>query len=423
LLCCTYLFLAQTASSRQRSPMPAMEAEPDCRGTWPAQPFLAPNPPSRKSLLDWLAGKASSGSRAVSASVLAVLGLMSLLRASRVARRLVASRSRPPEPPESTMHKMLLRLIVPPFLVLGLMGPIQGQTVSDFKVTLLGTGTPQPRADRFGPSTLVEAGDQKLLFDAGRGVPIRLGQLNIPIGKITALFITHYHSDHTAGIPDIWLTGWLPPPYAKRTTPFHVVGPPGAKALMANLEKAYALDIKIRLEDQKLPVEGIATLVEEFNKDGVVYENNGVKVIAFEVDHGAAIKPAVGYRVEYKGHSVLISGDTRYNENVVKFGAGVDLLIHEVAIARPELMSNPAVKVILAHHTMPREAGMVFARAKPKLAVYTHIDLQSTPQVPEASLDDLVAETRQTYGGPLEIGEDLMSFEIGDQVTVRRFKP
>lgn len=321
------------------------------------------------------------------------------------------------------MLKCFLHFALLPFLLLGLAGPIYGQTENDFKVTLLGTGTPQPRPDRFGPSTLVEAGDQILLFDAGRGVPIRLTQLKIPIGKITALFLTHYHSDHTSGIPDLWLTGWLPPPYARRSAPFHVIGPVGAKALMSNLEKAYALDIKIRLEDQKLPPEGIATNVVEFDKDGVVYEKNGVKVIAFEVDHGPAIKPAVGYRIEYKDHSVLISGDTRYNQNVIKYGTGVDLLIHEVALARPELMSNLFVKVILAHHTTPREAGMVFTQAKPKLAVYTHIDLQSTPHVPEASLNDLVAETRQTYGGPLEVGEDLMSFEIGDQVTVRRFNP
>ena len=167
------------------------------------------------------------------------------------------------------MYKTLLRAIVPPFLILGLMGPIQGQAVSDFKVTLLGTGTPQPKADRFGPSTLVEAGDQKLLFDAGRGVPIRLRQLKVPIGNITALFLTHYHSDHTVGLPDIWLTGWLPTPYAKRTKPFHVIGPVGAKALMSNLEKAYALDIKIWIEDQKLPAAGVATVVDEFDKDGV----------------------------------------------------------------------------------------------------------------------------------------------------------
>jgi ribonuclease Z len=128
------------------------------------------------------------------------------------------------------------------------------------------------------------------------------------------------------------------------------------------------------------------------------------------------------YRIDYKGHSVVISGDTRYNESVIKYGAGTDLLIHEVAMARPALMEIPAVQRILAHHTTPKEAGMVFSKAKPKLAVYTHIVLQSNAQVPEPTLDDLVAETRQTYSGPLEVGEDLTSFEIGDTVIIHRFK-
>ncbi len=191
---------------------------------------------------------------------------------------------------------------------------------------------------------------------------------------------------------------------------------------MSNLEKAYALDIKIRLEDEKLPPEGIATFVEEFEKDGVVYEKNGVKVVAFEVNHGPAIKPAVGYRIEYKGHSVVISGDTRYDQNVIKYGTGADLLVHEVGSARPELLATSVpVQRIIAHHTTPREAGMVFSQAKPKMAVYTHIVLQSNEKIPEPTLDEVVAETRQTYSGPLVVGEDLMSFEIGDNVTVHRY--
>jgi ribonuclease Z len=304
------------------------------------------------------------------------------------------------------------------------MGPSVSRAESDFTVTLLGTSSPAPRPDRFGPSTLVEAGDQKLLFDAGRGVPIRLRQRNVPLGKINTLFITHYHSDHISGIPDVWLTGWLPTPYGRRPTPFHVIGPVGAKVLMSNLEKAYALDITIRLEDEKLPPEGIATIVDEFDKDGIVYEKNGVKVIAFEVEHGPAIKPAVGYRIEYKGRSAVISGDTRYNQNVIRYGSGADVLIHEVASARPELLATSVpVQRIIAHHTTPREAGMVFAQAKPKMAAYTHIVLPSNEQFPESTLDEVIAETRQTYNGPLEVGEDLMAFEIGDTITVRRYRP
>ena len=293
---------------------------------------------------------------------------------------------------------------------------------SDFRITLLGTGTPVPRPDRFGPSTLVEAGDQTLLIDAGRGATIRLYQLGIPIGRVDALLLTHYHSDHTVGIPDLWLIGWLQSHFGTRVRPLRVIGPTGARTLMSSLEKAYADDIKIRMADENLPPEGVAVDVEEFDSDRVVYDKNGVKVIAFEVDHGDVIKPAYGYRIEYGGRVAVISSDTRYNENVVKYGTGADLLIHEVAIVRPELMAIDYIQRIMAHHTTAQEAGVVFARTKPKLAAYTHLVFLANEKVPPADMADLIAETRQTYDGPLEVGEDLMSFEIGDTVTVRRHR-
>ena len=294
------------------------------------------------------------------------------------------------------------------------------KAASDFRVTLLGTGTPTPRPDRFGPSTLIEAGEQKLLIDAGRGATIRLYQIGVPIGRIDALLLTHYHSDHTVGVPDLWLTGWLQSHFAARTKPFRVIGPAGAKALMSHIERAYALDVKTRIEDEKLPAEGVAVEVEEFDRDGTVYDRDGLRVIAFEVDHGAAIKPAYGYRFEYGGRAVVISGDTRHCENVVKFGTGADLLIHEVAIVRPELASEPFIQRIMAHHTTAREAGTTFERTKPKLAAFTHLVFPASELVAPASVDELIAETRQTYSGPLEVGEDLMSFEIGETVHVRR---
>src|SRR5262245_64154192 len=143
-------------------------------------------------------------------------------------------------------------------------------------------------------------------------------------------------------------------------------------------------------------------------------------VIAFEVDHGDVIKPAYGYRIEYGGRSVVISGDTRFNENVIKFGTGADLLIHEVAIARPQLMVEGYIQRIMAHHTTAREAGVVFARTGPKLAAYTHLGFLASKDVPPATVADLIAETRTSYDGPLEVGEDLMCFEIGHTVSVKR---
>lgn len=293
---------------------------------------------------------------------------------------------------------------------------------TDFRVTILGSGTPTPRPDRFGSSVLIEAGDQKLLVDAGRGASIRLWQLKIPLGRIDALFITHFHSDHISGIPDLWLTGWLAPPWGQRKTPFRVIGPKGAKMLMSKLEEAYALDINIRLQDEKIPIDGIKTDVTEFGEDGIVFEKDGLTVTAFEVDHGDVIKPAFGYRFDYRGRSAVLSSDTRYHPNVVKYGVGADLLIHEVGAARPELMQIPAMKRILDHHTPPKDAASVFAQARPKLAAYIHMVLPGTDDIPPVTVEELLDETRRYYQGPLEIGEDLMSFDIGDKITVTRFQ-
>src|ERR1051325_7058108 len=183
-----------------------------------------------------------------------------------------------------------------PFLSVLLLGLLCGGFAAagqgDFRLTLLGSGVPIPDPHRFGPATLVEAGEQKLLFDAGRGATIRLWQLKIPFNTVSPLFLTHFHSDHVVGIPDLWLTGWLGGPFGRRKTPFHVIGPTGTKDLMTNLERAFAADIKIRMADENYPAEGIRVVAEEFPGEGVVFEKDGVKVIAFEVDHGEAIKPA-----------------------------------------------------------------------------------------------------------------------------------
>jgi ribonuclease Z len=295
-----------------------------------------------------------------------------------------------------------------------------GAWAQDFKVTLLGTGAPPPLPERLGPSTLVEAGKEKLLFDAGRGATIRLTQISVPIGEINALFLTHFHSDHTSGIPDLWLTGWIGRYYGNRQRPFRIIGPKGTVSLMQNLERAYADDIRIRLADEKNPIEGVEIAPSEYTSDGVVYENNGVKVTAFEVDHGDLIKPAYGYRVDYDGRSAIISGDTRYSANLEKYAQGATLVIHEVAIANQEYYDKtPIVKYIMAHHITPQEAGSLFARLKPKLAAYTHLVFLGSPDHPAPKVADIERTTRETYSGPLALGTDLMAFDVrNDQVIV-----
>lgn len=110
----------------------------------------------------------------------------------------------------------------------------------ELKLTLLGTGSPIPMLERFGPSILVEAGPEKLLIDCGRGASLRLWQLHIPLGSVTAVFLTHLHSDHLVGIPDLWLTGWRPAPFGRRTRAFQIWGPIGTNEMMANLRRAFA---------------------------------------------------------------------------------------------------------------------------------------------------------------------------------------
>jgi ribonuclease Z len=288
-----------------------------------------------------------------------------------------------------------------------------------FKVTLLGTGSPRPLIERFGPSILVEAGSDKLLIDCGRGAAQRLWQLNIPLRDVGSVFLTHLHSDHVMGVPDLWLTGWLATPFGRRTEPFRVSGPAGTREAMSNFEKAFQVDIRSRLTDEKLPPRGISIVAEDI-AEGTVYDRNGVKITAFDVDHGEAIRPALGYRIDFAGRSAVMSGDTRFSENLIKFARGADVVIHEVAAARDELLrSDEASKQILANHTTPQQAGTLFERVKPRLAVYTHIILLG-PAATAVTLQDLVAMTRQTYSGPLEVGEDLMTIGIGDQIEVRR---
>ena len=295
------------------------------------------------------------------------------------------------------------------FVITSASAVAQGQEI---KVTLLGTGCPPAVMNRFGPSILVEAGEQKFLFDAGRGALQRLNQVKVRWRDVQGVFLTHLHSDHVVGFPDLWLTGWLTP---GRDVPLQVWGPRGTKKMMSHLEQAYEYDIRIRLYDDRPSPEGVVILAEDV-AGGFVYEKDGVKITAFEVDH-TPVKPAFGYRIDYAGRSVVLSGDTRVSENLIRHAQGVDLLVHEVAA--PETFQRAGspperAKSVVAHHVTPEQAGEVFSRTKPKLAVYSHIVL------PTATEQDLIPPTRKTYAGPLELGEDLMVMEVGEKVVVRR---
>jgi ribonuclease Z len=279
------------------------------------------------------------------------------------------------------------------------------------RVTLLGTASGPPvRLNRYQMSTLVEAGGQTLLFDCGRGTLLRLAQAGVPITGVNKLFITHLHSDHIVDIPDLYLSGWAARDQRKQS--MEIWGPAGTRAMVANLQKAFAFDIHIRRDvDEHFSAAGIAAITHDV-QEGAVYNHDGVKVTAFLVDHGP-VKPAYGYRVDYAGHSVAISGDTRPSDNLVRVSKGVDVLIHEtidptLIRSNPGNLSPKQVEAIIAHHTSPEQAGEIFTRVQPRLAVFSHY-----PDSP-----NIIPAARRTYSGPLELGEDLMTIEIADKVEV-----
>jgi ribonuclease Z len=268
-------------------------------------------------------------------------------------------------------------------------------------VVLLGSGMgPRVNLQQFGASTLVEAGSVLLLFDCGRGATLRLAQAGVPVGSVSRLFLTHLHSDHVVQIPDLLLTGWAG---GGRTIPLEVWGPRGTREMMADLQRAFAFDIHMRRDvDEKLAADGIKVISHDIN-EGVVLDEQGVKVTAFLVDHGLLV-PAFGYRVDYRGHSLVLSGDTRVSENLIRAAQGVDVLVHEVADAT----TNPDAA---RRHTTPEQAGELFTRVKPRLAVYSHAP----------NTERVITQTRKTYSGPLQGAEDLLTIEIGERIEVRHF--
>ncbi|HEY2187659.1 MAG TPA: MBL fold metallo-hydrolase [Caldimonas sp.] len=184
---------------------------------------------------------------------------------------------------------------------------------------------------------------------------------------------------------------------------------------MANLVAAHEFDIRIRQLDERASAAGVVILAEDIAAS-VVYDEDELKVTAFEVDH-APVAPAFGYRIDYRDRSIVLSGDTRVCENLVRHAEGVDLLVDEVV--SPESyarvgISAEAARTRIEHHTTAQQAGSVFAKTRPRPAVYSHIAPPST------TAPELIAATRATYSGALEVGEDLMVIEVGQAVEVRR---
>ena len=285
------------------------------------------------------------------------------------------------------------------FLSLCMLANISAATDSDeMRVTLLRTGTPYPNAERFGSAILVEVTGKRLLFDCGRGVVIRLAQVRVNLKEIDGLFLTHLHSDHVVGIPDLWLSGW----FLGRDRSLPIWGPPGIRSMAEHLAQAFGFDIRIRqTTPDPLPGKGVEIDAKEIEQ-GEIYNDGSTRVSAFLVDHGA-VKPAFGYRIDSAVHSVVISGDTKFCQNLVDFAKDADCLIHAAWSAGWKNPTPPSKRSFAS----AEDAGRVFAMVKPKLGVVYHYK-------DEEGLGDAV---RKEYKGAFVIARDLMVINIGKTIT------
>ncbi len=286
------------------------------------------------------------------------------------------------------------------------------------KLTLLGTGTPIPDPARRGPGQVVEVGDSLLLVDCGSGVVHRLieagyrREVRGPVRPaIACIALTHLHSDHIVGLPDVLWTAWImrwwdaPPP---------VVGPPGTARLVAGLLEAFAYDVRVRMAGERLQRAWLVPPVVEV-EEGWRMEGDGWRLSAFRVDH-APVDQAFGFRVDADAGSVVISGDTRASENLIRHAQGADLLVHEVyhkqaALALSRTLTDPDAiarrQTILSYHTPSDEVGKVALRAEVGRLVLTHLLLYG------ADPDALRAEVERDFPRPVIVGADLQTFTIG----------
>ncbi len=270
------------------------------------------------------------------------------------------------------------------------------------EVVLLGTGMPYPDPNASGPATAVVIGKRVLLFDAGPGVMRRRKAANLPINGPEALFITHLHSDHTLGYPDLILTSWV----MRRASPFPVYGPRGLRRMTRHLLAAYSEDIRIRTEGLEHEVPGGYRVNVREIRDGLVYQRDGVRVTAIRVPHGSW-KEAFAYRIDTPDRSIVISGDTRPSEALIKASMGVDVLVHEVYSAahlapedRPGGKDWPQYN--REFHTSDVELGAIAARVKPKLLILSHIIRMG------ATDEELLAGVRKSgFAGRVVVGKDL----------------
>ncbi|MBK6494892.1 MAG: MBL fold metallo-hydrolase [Gemmatimonadetes bacterium] len=238
---------------------------------------------------------------------------------------------------------------------------------------VLGSGTPVPDPERAGPAYALVYGERTFLFDAGAGVMRRVAAAGLPIDGVTAAFLTHLHSDHTLGLPDLLLTTWT----MGRRGPFPLIGPPGTRTMVDRLLAAWQEDITARINglEQGQPAGPGVTVIE--SRGGVVYDSAGVRIEAIPVTHGE-FAVAFGYRIVLPTRTIVLSGDTGPGDALLAAARGADLLVHESYPSvrlKPEARPGGDAWPAYMHsvHTSDVEVGQLAVRANVKQVVLTHI--------------------------------------------------
>jgi ribonuclease Z len=292
-------------------------------------------------------------------------------------------------------------------------------------VGLAGAGAPLPDGKRVAPCAFVIAGKKLFIVDSGPGSTRQMELMRLPLGDITAVLLTHYHSDHIGGLGELLLKSWAG---GARKEPLHVFGPKGVEEVVGGFNLAYSIDAKQRVAHhgpETVPPTGAGGVAKPFDfpdgkDEALIIDDGYVKITAFLVDH-RPVEPAVGYRFDYKGRSLVVSGDTLPCDSLRRQAAGVDLLLHEALQPKMVQTLGNAVRMsdragaakitedIPYYHTFPEEAARIARETGAKHLVLCHI----IPPLPVAALNAaFVGDAKRYYNGPITIGVDGMLFSM-----------
>ena len=275
------------------------------------------------------------------------------------------------------------------------------------EITLLGTGSPIPDPNRAGPSTLVRAGGQVFLVDCGRGVLQRAAAVGVGAGGLTALLLTHLHSDHIGDLGDLLITRWITT-FAPDPTPLPIIGPPGTAETVEAMLKAFGHDIGYRIAHHADLTAPPAVEVHEYT-EGMVWDRDDVSIRVAPTDH-RPVAPTIGFRIESGPTSVVLAGDTVPCASLDELAAGASALVHTVI--RKDLVAQipqQRIRDICDYHSSVEQAAATAARAGVGTLVMTHY----VPPLVPGQEDQWRALAASEFSGQIELGDDLHRIEVG----------